>query len=218
LSRDWDRAIHWWQLARWAGKLQAVGENPAEKLKTSLSPWEMNLSPWTPPPVEHDLTSAVRFATWVPRIWVCVGALWIASALIRHAPNTGLEFWGVISFCAFGAGLAFWLSYFLPQLARWRGAQESVWMLRGQFADGGGGVVRKVAFWSAIVFAAIESMLMGIMLINQWSRWNRWNFEEIVGFPLLMVMIHFPIAWFALTLHEMLDMESSFSVESRQPQ
>jgi hypothetical protein len=214
LSRDWDRAINWWQLARWAGKLQAVGEEPSEKLESNLSPWEPN---WLPPPIEHDLISAVRFATWVPRLWVIAGALWLAIVMIRHAPDSELRFLGVISFSIFGAGLAFWLSFFLPQLSRWRGAQESVWMLRGQFADGGGGV-RKMAFWSAIVAAAIEALLFGIMWINQLTRWGNWQFEEVAGFPLLMVLIHFPIVWFALVLHEMLDMESSFSVESGQPQ
>jgi len=214
LSRDWDRAIRWWQLARWAGKFKAVGVDVVEKLKSNLSPWEPN---WTPPPVDHDLSSAMRPATWVPRLWVAWGVVWMASLLIRDAPSNSIEFFGVMFFCLFGAGLAFWLSFFLPQLARWSGAQKSIWMLRGAFSKTGGSA-KHWMFWSALIFAGIEAMLFGILMINQWSNWSRWRFEEIALFPLLMVMIHYPIIWLAMTLREMMELESSCGTEGAHAQ
>lgn len=146
----------------------------------------------------------------VPFVWALGGWFWVMLMCMRHGPP-GRDAEGIAVFSIFGAVTVFtiWLGVFLWSVHRWREAQECFW--RTRLGEKGVATVAPPSWhawltWAARALVAVEVVVFAAFFIETELRGTP-KFEELVGFPLLLVALHYPTLWLAFLTRELLALE-----------
>ena len=188
LGRDWDRAVAWWEIAA-----------------CQRTTWGTSFK-------TRRLSASTKAFCIVPWLWVVFGALWLCLMLAKNGgPPSGIEAFDI--FCALSAAAAFaiWLSVLLHQVSRWRAAQERFWLLWQPEAKSQSAPLLPWQWWlvwGTAGLAIVQAALFSRIMYGFSSGWGRaLNLEELLGFLLLVVMLHYPTMWCAMLLKEFLLLE-----------
>jgi len=186
LGRDWDQAVAWWELA--AGQRTTEGGNRNTK----------------------PLPASTKAFCMAPKLWAVLGAFWVFLMLSTQRGPSGFGFLG--GGCALGAAaaFAFWLSVFFVRVIRWRTAQERYWLSRQPEAKRQSVELaswQRWLVWGTVGLAVIQAGLFSLMVCDSFSFSSRSDLLGVLGFPLLVAMLHYPTMWCALLLREFLMLE-----------
>lgn len=198
LSRGWDRAVAWWQLAAGVAATKKRGDDSVRYLHTNAYLWEQHRQGISPP---------MRNFLRAPWIWTLCGMVWI-FLMFAADEFRGIRFWEsitVFSLCIMGALIAAWLSSFLAQVCRWRSAQEEVWSSQKGRLDAPLAGLDRWMTWGLVALVALQFTLFGLWALDNLFR-TRIRVETL-SVPLLMFMMHYPTLWLAMLLREALKLE-----------
>jgi hypothetical protein len=154
----------------------------------------------------------------VPWLWVVCGVGWIVMMCCIHGgPGRGWEGAGVFSMFGAGGLFAAWLGAFLWRVHCWRTAQELFWSAQRTTGDGSpdGRATTwwHVALtWGAVALAVVQACIFGLWFLSEVLRFGgRGRLEEVMGLPLLIVLMHYPVMWVAMLLREVLLVERLYA-------
>lgn len=165
------------------------------------------------PKAVPEMTTSTKAFSKVPRLWVVFGAFWVCLMLAKHGglPESGFGLVG--GGCAFGAAGAFaiWLSVFLPQVGRWRAAQERFWSLwKPELRPQSAKLLPRQWWmvWGTVWLAVMQAVLFSLMMLWALLSSRRPTIVlELLEFSLLVVLMHYPTMWCAMLLREFLALE-----------
>ena len=200
LGRTWDSAMACWELA-------AANTDPL-----ALNERRQGLS--------QTLPVGIRRVCAVPLVWSPCAAIWMVLMLNQHPPNSVFDTIALECMLLAACSFAVWLAKFLMNTSRWQRAQQHVWTLHhvGEPKDKiHGRPLYATMVWSVVCLMAVDSLLFVLSMSSiSWSRWAS-HAANVIGFPLLLIAMHYPVIWLAVLLREFLKLEWFFKIKSDAP-
>ncbi|MCY3021522.1 MAG: hypothetical protein NTW87_21115 [Planctomycetota bacterium] len=212
-------AVVWTALALNAGGLRYYGENYAVWYQAALWVSGLLLFPMTYVLASFGEWQPDRGRAWamlrfccVPFVWIVYGALWITLMCVVEGGPSPREAAAVFLMATAVGFFAAWLAVFLAQVRRWRDAQERFWAARPAEQSRPGATQppwQGWLIWGAVALCSGEAVLFSLFLWDQNTRYmTSWRgFCAVLGFPLLLALMHYPTMWVALLVREFLTLE-----------
>jgi len=198
LARGWDKALDWWAMA--AALQNDLRGAPVYGHWRALEKYL------------HPLPLLKKSFCMVPAVWAVYGSAWMFAMIATAEIRTGRpgETLALVFACGFGLALALWLCVFLWRLMNWRDACEKFWKLRCADTFAKQTAVPGVRMFTTfgMILSFIQAALFVLMFLSRTFRYSAPGWDAILGFPLLVVMLHYPTMWFAMLLRQFLEIEA----------